>query len=448
MDFKNLQCFLVIALTALPWCSAAQTQATGLDKIEHIIVITLENRSFDNLFGTFPGVEGLAANKTVQTDHNGQRYLTLPAVMDTRHEPPVVDKRFPAALPNQPFLMDHYASPDETGDLVHRFYHQQQQINGGKMDRFAAVSNGGGLSMGYVDASKTGLWRYARNYTVADHFFQGAFGGSFLNHFWLICACTPHFDNAPDTLKAVLDAQGKLITDGKLTPNNYAVNTIYSVNTPHPPFVKHNTLLPGQHMPTIGDRLSEKGISWAWYSGGWNDVLAGKGDVSFQYHHQPFAYFKNFAEGTKGRKEHLKDERDLLEALRTNTLPAVVFYKPLGEYNLHPGYASITAGDEHITQLLGLIEQSPAWHSTVVIVTFDENGGYWDHVAPPVVDRWGPGARVPTLIISPFAKKHAIDSTVYDSTAIVKLIEKRFGLAPLTSRDARAADLSNSLILQ
>jgi acid phosphatase len=102
----------------------------------------------------------------------------------------------------------------------------------------------------------------------------------------------------------------------------------------------------------------------------------------------------------------------------------------------------VLEGDEHLGQVLHLIEQSPIWSNTVVIVTFDENGGYWDHVPPPVIDRWGPGLRVPTVIISPFAKKGFIDHTVYDTTAILKLIETRFGLDPLGERDKNSKDLT------
>ena len=97
-----------------------------------------------------------------------------------------------------------------------------------------------------------------------------------------------------------------------------------------------------------------------------------------------------------------------------------------------------------MADLLRRIEVSPAWSSTAVIVTYDENGGWWDHVAPPVVDRWGPGARVPAIIVSPFARKGFIDHTVYDTTSILKLIETRFGIAPLGERDAKANDLTNA----
>ena len=199
--------------------------------------------------------------------------------------------------------------------------------------------------------------------------------------------------------------------------------------------------MPPQTLPTIGDRLSAKNISWAWYSGGWDDALAGNPDPSFQYHHQVFAYFKNFADGTEAKKQHLKDEVDFLNAIDAGTLPSVVFFKPLGKDNEHPGYADITEGDLHVSAIIDKIRHSKAWASSVIFVTYDEHGGYWDHVAPPKSDRWGPGVRVPTLIISPFAKRHYVDHTTYDTTSFLRLIEERWGVAPLGERDAKANDM-------
>lgn len=439
------------AVLVLPAPGIAEP-SKGLAKIENIVVIYLENHSFDNLYGLFPGADGIASARpenTRQVDLEGKVYWTLPPVMNTLKAPPERDDRFPAELPNQPFDIGRYVPIDQkTGDLTHRFFQHQAQINGGRMNRFAAVSEAGGLVMGHYDGRQLPLWSYAKRYTLADHFFQAAFGGSFLNHQWLACACTPRFEHAPKALIAVLGDQGELIHDGAVTPDGYAVNTLYSSQVPHPA-VDSVKLLPPQTFPTLGDRLSDKNISWAWYSGGWNDAVSGKPDhPGFQFHHQPYAYFKRYAEGTKDRAEHLKDEADFLQAIEQGALPAVSFYKPLGYLNEHPGSTDILSGDRRTAEILGKIERSRQWPHTLVIVTYDEFGGFWDHVPPPKGDRWGPGSRVPALIVSPFAKRGHVDHTPYDTTAILKLIETRFGLEPLGERDAKAGDLSRALNLK
>jgi phospholipase C len=271
--------------------------------------------------------------------------------------------------------------------------------------------------------------------------FHSVFGGSFLNHIWLVAAASPVYPNAPDSVIAQVDADGQLISDGFVTPDLYAVNTCYSVNTPHPTEDKRwpKDLIPSQTMPTIGDRLNKKHVSWAWYSGGWDDALAGKPDRSFQYHHQPFAYFANYADNTEGRAQHLKDEKDFMAAAQSGNLPAVSFVKPIGIENEHPGYADIVTGEKHAMDLINVVRNSPNWKDCVIIVTYDENGGFWDHVAPPVIDKkWGPGTRIPGIVISPFAKKGFIDHTQYETVSVLRLMEKRWKLKPLNWRDKKA----------
>ncbi|MFO1057856.1 MAG: alkaline phosphatase family protein, partial [Dongiaceae bacterium] len=167
--------------------------APDLGRIGHVVVIFQDNRSFDNLYGTFPGADGIAnaGAAATQVDLQGRPYDKLPTVMTVGSTGAVPDTRFPPDLPNKPFNIGDYVSPDlPTGDLVNRFYQEQQQINGGAMNKFAAVSDAGGLVMGYYADGTLPLHDYARRYVLADRFFHAAFGGSFLNHVWLICACT------------------------------------------------------------------------------------------------------------------------------------------------------------------------------------------------------------------------------------------------------------------
>ncbi|GCE12840.1 acid phosphatase [Tengunoibacter tsumagoiensis] len=450
MRLRVLLFGLIASLCFLSACDSTPTTSTPhptnpFGKIKHFVVLYQENWSFDSLYGSFPGADGISnASQTAlqQVDKNGQPYTTLPQPL-LKGQP---DPRFPANLPVKPFDATQYVSPDlMTGDLVHRFYQEQYQIDGGKMDKFVAWSDAAGLVMSNYDGTNMPEGKLAKQYVLADHFFHAAYGGSFLNHFWMVCACSPTFPNAPGSIVAQVDANGVITKDGAVTPDGYAVNTSFTVNTPHPATANPATLIPEQTAPTIGDRLNDKNISWAWYSGGWNDALAGHPDPLFQFHHQPFAFFANYADGKPAKTEHLKDEQDFLSALKNNTLPAVSFVKPLGEDNEHPGYANENTGQQHIADLVKAIQDSSAWKDTAIIITYDENGGRWDHVAPPTGDRWGPGSRVPAIIISPFAKMGTVDHTTYDTTSILRSIEVRWNLNPLGTRDAKVNDLRNAL---
>lgn len=429
--------FLLSSLSATVQAEKKQ----GLNNIEHIVVIYLENRSFDSLFGLFPGANGLsqAKNAAAQTDEYGRPYKSLPPVMDGK----LADDRFPADLANRPFDIAAYVPPEQKHpDLTHRFFIHQMQINAGRNDRFAQLSSAGGLSMGHYDLKGTALWDYAKEFTLADNFFQAAFGGSFLNHQWLICSCTPEFKDAPDELRQWKhDPQtGKPLNDPGVTADGYAVGTIQPF---YPPFdaahAEHR--LPPQYQATIGDRLSEKGITWAWYAGGWDNAVAAlKTDDHFEYHHQPFAFYANYAPGTAARTEHLLDRSRLFSDLQAD-FPQVAFYKPAGIEDQHPGYSTILKADREVREIVEAIRHSAIWPNTAIIITYDEFGGFWDHAAPPQLDRWGPGSRIPAIVVSPFARRHHVDHTLYDTTSILKLIESRFGLEPLADRDAQANNM-------
>lgn len=489
---KTLPCWLAVALVTLG------SHAGTLDKIDHIVVIYGENRGFDHLYGGFPHADGLRKLKPsqyTQTDHLGQIMPHLPPVWDgERGRIGQIDPQFSAQAepPNAPFSLDaapyHLKLADETRDLTHRFYQTQEQIHGGKMDRFAAVSDAGGLTMGHYNGVQMRMWQIARRYTLADHFFMAAFGGSFLNHMWLACACTPTFNDAPEKLRAVLNEDGITLKrkagspssalqgppvferDGSVTPDGFAINTRQpsyqpSGNAPakdgDPALADPAQFpLPPQTQPTLGGQLSRKGISWAWYGQSWAAAeLDGKqlpdakrqiiynndpGGAAFQAHHQPYNYFVEFAPGTAERMTHLQDGETFLRAIDEGKLPQVAFYKPNGAHNSHPG-GDLKVGDDHIADLIERIEKSPQWQRTLVIVTYDENGGFWDHVSPPKADRWGPGPRVPAILISPWVKRGFVDHTVYDTTSIHQLISRRFGLPLLPGVRTQFGDLTAAL---
>ena len=167
--------FLFLAIT-LPAVAASPPETRPeLDRIGHIIVVFLENRSFDHLYGLFPGAEGIQDSgfSSIQVGVEGRQFATLPAVINNLARRGGIDSRFAAGLPNGPFRADRYVNLEErTSDPVHRFYQEQEQIDGGKMDRFVAVSDTGALPMGYFDGSGLPLFSLAREYTLADRFFH------------------------------------------------------------------------------------------------------------------------------------------------------------------------------------------------------------------------------------------------------------------------------------
>jgi len=334
--------------------SEAPAAATNGGQIKHLVVIYLENRSFDNLYGEFPGADGLdspAARAVKQVDADGTPYTTLPQANGSP---------FPVTLPNAPFDMTPYAPPTAaTRDLVHRYYQEQMQIDGDRMDKFVSVSDAKGQVLGHYRTADLPVAQEAEQYTLCDRFFHSAFGGSFFNHFWLVAAAPPVFPNAPAGGVAQLDSAGHMIHDGFVTPDGYVINTAFTVNAPHPANVPQEILVPSQTIPNIGDRMTEGGVSWAWYSEGWDDALAGHPDSSFQFHHQPFAYFAKYADGTAAKKEHLKDEKEFLAAAAAGTLPTVSFVKPMDGHNEHAGEVDIMSGEIHVMQLVNAVRNGP-----------------------------------------------------------------------------------------
>ncbi|HTD73988.1 MAG TPA: acid phosphatase [Steroidobacteraceae bacterium] len=517
------------------------------NQVENIVVIYAENRAFDNLYGNFPGARGL--NEVLdrdgrplpsyhpQLDRDGSVLSVLPPTWGGVTSPgvtPVVTQQHSVGLPNAPFSIEHgftaqsqvtLTTETVTRDLWHRFFEHQMQIDGGKNDGYAAWSDAGGLALGYYDYSRSSLYALAREFVLADNFFQGAFGGSFLNHQYLICACAPEYPGAdtaaakPAIATLEKDANGRYLPrlktaatppasaldepptfakSGDITPLNYfGDGKFYAVNTMQPPYQpsrnkpaagdasfayadpNNPTTLPPQTRMSIGDALDAKRVDWAWYAGAWNAAVkdgtrppskkreviyapeTARGNPDFQAHHQPFNFYEHFdpAAHPEHRAAHLKDYDDLVADIGAGRLPPVAFYKPQGNLNQHAGYASVADGDAHIAQLVAKLRASPQWPHMVIVITYDEFGGSWDHVAPPQGDLLGPGARIPALIISPLAKRGIVDHTQYDTESILRLITRRFDLEMLpgmVQRDAGLAahgappmgDLTNALDLR
>jgi len=206
----------IFTATAVAAERQSESDIGALAGINHLVVIYDENHSFDNLYGSFPGANGISrasATSKTQVTLAGVPYTTLPQT----------DPHIPTNLPNEPFDITKYVPANQkTRDLVHRYYQEQVQIDGGKMDKFVAVSDAKGLAVGYYPTAQLPVAAEAANYALADNFFHAAFGGSFLNHQWLVCACTPVYadavkDGSSKDLHTILGADGLPTKDGQLT---------------------------------------------------------------------------------------------------------------------------------------------------------------------------------------------------------------------------------------
>lgn len=418
---------VALASAKMP-AAAAPKPVRGLERIEHIIVIYLENRSFDHLYGLFPGADGLAHARDAapQVDSSGKPYDALPAFANRALDPSRASLELPP-LPNQPFDLAKYVPVEDplnaAFEQANTFYHGRRAINGGKMDGYVAIS--GSPVMGYYDGSVLPMWRHAREYVLCDRFFQATFGGTGINHFFLFSGSVPRWPNAPQEILARLGPDGAIVNEGIVSPDGYIVNNLT------PELFKKAPL---QRTPHVGDRLDAKDVSWTWYTG--------HGSIA----RQPFLLFENVTTGTPGASRHIKNDTDFVADLNGGALPQVAFVKP-GEAEHPAEMQGLLDGDRHAAALVKAVQDSPYWKSSVIVVTYDEGHSFYDHVAPPAIDRWGPGRRIPAIVVSPFAKRGFVDHTPYDTTSILKLIETRFGLEPLGRRDAATADMTATLDL-
>jgi acid phosphatase len=562
MKFQRKSSGALVAALASTLLACAAPSAIGSDsetealkaKVKTIVFIYAENRSFDSLFGSFPGAHGLSevmdgnghptSAYIPQKDRDGSTILpklpqtwngvTASGNADDKGNLRTVTQAQSDNLTNAPFRIEtaftaashlRLTTTDVTRDLAHRFFENSMEINGGSNDMYAAWLDAGGLTMGHFDTyNDSALYKLARHYVLADEFFQGAYGGSFLNHQYLICACTPSVSAAfvasnhpslnvlgspnakgvpqlatnASSPASALDGPPSLKT-GNIAPLDYfgagdgyrAVNTMQPAYQPSGNFPAAAavdlryanpaaaTTLPPQTQVNVGDLLSAKGIDWAWYATDWDAATldgeqpagsthkviyspsAPRGNPDFQAHHHPFNYYAEFDPATHAadRAAHLKDFTALVAEAAAGTLPPVVFYKPTGYVNQHPGYANAADGDGHIADVVAKLQSGPQWSNMVIVITYDEYGGAWDHFPVPKGDPLGPGTRVPAIIVSPFAKQGTIDHTPYDTASILRLITRRFELDPLpglTERDQALVangghpmgDLTNALELQ
>ena len=357
----------------------------GLHRIEHVVFIVKENRTFDNYFGTFPGADGAICGEI----HTGD---IIP-------------------LSRQPDMLRH--------DIDHSFNAAVTAINGGRMNQFDLIQGGMDLS-GYsqfLEEDIPNYWAYARYFTLADAMFSSLTGPSFPNHLYTVAAQSNRAINNP-TSGGVWGCDSPTGTTVEVMDSDGHITRVF----------------PCFEMRTLVDRLEEAGISWKYYAPGINQsgFIWSALDAISQIRYSPLW------------DEKVVSDMQFIADASSGELPAVSWLITGSGKSEHPP-ASVCMGENWTVDQINAVMQGPLWRSTAIFLTWDDFGGFYDHVPPPhAEDGLGLGPRVPLLIISPFAKQGYISHTEYEFSSILKFIETRFGLPPLTERDCVANDLLDS----
>jgi phospholipase C len=359
--------------------------------IEHVVIIIKENRSFDHLFGSFPGVNG-AVDVGIS---NGREIPLTPAV----NVMPI--------------------------DLPHHWNDGQKDINGGKMDGFARNNP---LVTRYAYSQfrpeqMPNYWYWAREYSLSDHFFASHAGPSFPNHLYLIAA---QAGGALDTPVGAQAPPGRAKTWGcDSLPTQYIVVVDHEGEQ-----VRVPTCFDFQ---TEGDLLTEAGIDWAYYAAS---------ETQNGYIWNSYAAIRHIRETDEWTK-HIRPVDDVVFDIAEDRLPAVTWITPQFPYSEHPiKRTNFCHGENWTTRVVNEIMRSPMWRNTAIFITWDDWGGFYDHVPPPGLDQFGLGIRVPLLTISPYAKEGHVDHELGEFSSILRFVEDHHGLSQLTHRDAGADNLS------
>jgi phospholipase C len=361
-------------------------------KIQHIVFVIKENRSFDTYFGAFPGADGVT-NGFIS---NGER-MSL--------------RRGPDRMPR---------------DIGHDWEDARRAMHEGQMDRFDLVRDGNQrndfLSMTqFVAADIPNYWRYAEHFGLADHMFSSLAGPSFPNHLYTVAAQSAGAFNNPDSLIWGCDADERTTVA--------VVDASGAVTRQAPCF----------DVPTIADSLETAGVSWRYYA----PVRGQHG-----YIWSALDAIRHIRMGPLWQRVVPVSDFDAVAS--SGALPAVSWLIPDFDVSEHPtvdAFAGTTlsvsacAGENWTVQHLNAIMQGPDWPTTAIILTWDDFGGFYDHVPPPSTDQFGLGPRVPLLVISPYAKEGVISHTVYEFASVLQLIEARHKVKALSRRDVEANSL-------
>ena len=370
--------------------ATAQKLPAGMSKIQHIVFLIKENRSFDNYFGTYPGAYGATSG-------------------------PISDG---TVIP-----LTHQSGPTLV-DPGHQIFDARAAIDGGKMDGYDLV--GLGNMQGQIwpmsqlqQSDIPNYWTYAQNFVLADMMFSALPSGTFPNHLYAVANNSDGTFTTPNTT-----SKGDWGCDAPKTVTVAQENLAGVVNQVYPCF----------HFKTLADELQSAGISWKYYA-------PPKGVNGYSYSTlNSFTQFRDTSLWTT----NVVDYDTFASDVASGNLPAVSWLSPGRIQSEHPPQDFCPGEDWTVEQINAIMQNSTLWDSTAIFITWDDFGGFYDHVVPPARDQFPLGPRVPLLIISPYVKSGYISHTQYEFASVLRFIEERFGLAPLGDRDKTANDTTDS----
>lgn len=366
---------LAIALWLAASPASAGAEAPTKTPIHHLIFLLQENHTFDSYFGTYPGADGIPAGVKMPLDPND---------------------------PSKGYVVPFHIGNYPLCDLSHSLKTLDLQIDNGKMDGFVYAQNlvqkDGHVVMGYYnDQDLPYYYNIADNYVLFDRFFSSAKNGSFQNHMFTIAG-------RPPLGSSYIDAGGKY-----------------------------------DQFLTIFDRLEEKHITWKFYVQNYEPNITyrspGQGSKSEQVLWVPLLYIDRFLDQPELNR-HIVDLSEYYQDLHNGTLPEVAYISPSGASEQSPG--SVQTGQSFVRGLIQELMRSSYWSSSAFLWSYDDWGGWYDHVLPPQVDAYGYGLRVPALLVSAYARQGYVDHGTYDFTSVIKFIEENWGVDPVGGRDVKA----------
>ncbi len=449
--------------------------------IENVVVIFQENVSFDHYFATYPHAENPDG---VPQFHAKPNTPSINGLTDAllNHNP---NKYNPQRLSRSQAL---------TGDMDHDYTAEQKAFNHGLMDKFVEYTEGGtwsdtqynekGLVMDYYDGNTvTAMWNYAQHFAMSDNSYGTVTGPSTPGALNLVSGQT-HGGYA-------VDKDGNKMTDGIDSLAAVDSNGIGTVIGDPDPALDEWGKKPGVVMTgtNIGDLLSDEGVSWGWFQGGFGDKsskhenVGGDSYGDYSAHHAAFQYYESTANphhlapestdeiGHDGRANHQYDLSYFFKALKGGNLPAVNFLKASMYQDGHAGYSDPLDEQHFLVNTINAIQKSKYWDSTAVVIAYDDSDGWYDHVMPPGVNdsqtkhdvltgegesgdrkplggyqaRYGYGPRLPLMVVSPYSKVNAVDSTLTDQTSVLRFIEDNWDTGRIgdASFDALAGSMEN-----